>query len=220
MIKECEDYVKTEEFTKDLGSQILKMFMQERSTALSEELMKNSESRDSLYENHYEDHLFRTKNGTYGTKNGTCDTNGTNGTNHGINGTSNSNKFYMDHEDFADTIYGTQNGIDSHDTSNNTKNGTHENGTNGTKYGTNYQMDHEESPESNDSAYDSEYRKKDLIFPGNHHNYFIPTSLSKSSSLVMMNLDCDSNLDNVSNASTIKNQHFRDESISYDTVLR
>ena len=29
LIQECEEYVKTEEFTKDLSSQILKMFMQE-----------------------------------------------------------------------------------------------------------------------------------------------------------------------------------------------
>ena len=112
-------------------------------------------------------------------------------------------------------------------------------GTDGTKfYSTNgtklFNRDHEESPDSNDSAYDSEYRKRsELIFPpgpgiepetldpSHHHNFFSPAcNLSKSSSLVMMNLDCDSNMDNVSNASTIKNQHFRDESISYDTVLR
>ena len=52
MIRECEDYVKTEEFTKDLSSQILKMFMQERNSAISQDTsFRNSESRDSLYEN-------------------------------------------------------------------------------------------------------------------------------------------------------------------------
>ena len=107
-------------------------------------------------------------------------------------------------------------------------------GTNGTKFystnGTKFDnRDHEESPDSNDSAYDSEYRKRILpsgtrIEPGSlglNDNYYNPAcNMSKSSSLVMMNLDCDSNLDNVSNASTIKNQLFRDESISFDTVLR
>lgn len=97
LIQECEDYVKTEEFTKDLSSEILKMFMQERNSA-----------RDSFYDN----------------------------------------------------------------------------------------LTKEESPDSNDSAYDSD--KKAELF-------------DKSSSLMM---------DNISNASTIKNQLLREESISYDTVLR
>lgn len=57
LIQECEDYVKTEEFTKDLSSQILKMFMQERQSALvsthvdARDDMKNV--RDSLYDNDF-----------------------------------------------------------------------------------------------------------------------------------------------------------------------
>ena len=63
LIQECEEYVKTEEFTKDLSSQILKMFMQERSKNhlknhdliyTSTESMDSSSadnSRNSVYEN-------------------------------------------------------------------------------------------------------------------------------------------------------------------------
>ena len=61
LIQECEEYVKTEEFTKDLSSQILKMFMQERSKKLlnSDDLIdlpihvstESVVSRDSYYEN-------------------------------------------------------------------------------------------------------------------------------------------------------------------------
>ena len=130
------------------------MFMQERSTAMAQDMIKTSVSRDSLYENTNIDRTGGTV--TYNKK-------------------------------------------------------TYE---------------HEESPDSNDSAYDSECRKKDVIFPNSFsniyesHNIDRPSGIaSKSSSLMMMNLDND-NLDNVSNASTIKNQLFRDESISYDTVLR
>ena len=130
------------------------MFMQERSTAMAQDMMKTSVSRDSLYEN---TNIDRPCGTTYNKK-------------------------------------------------------TYE---------------HEESPDSNDSAYDSECRKKDVIFRNNfsnlyesHNNIDRPGgTASKSSSLMMMNLDSD-NLDNISNASTIKNQLFRDESISYDTVLR
>ena len=60
LIQECEEYVKTEEFTKDLSSQILKMFMQERSKKILQSAdfiepihvsTESMVSRDSYYEN-------------------------------------------------------------------------------------------------------------------------------------------------------------------------
>ena len=64
LIQECEDYVKTEEFTKDLSSQILKMFMQERLVQNSSSLQNVTNSnpiesknslRDSVYDNEHEE---------------------------------------------------------------------------------------------------------------------------------------------------------------------
>ena len=51
LIKECEEYVKTEAFTKDLSKQILKIFMQERSTSLGN--FQKSGNLE-LPENHYD----------------------------------------------------------------------------------------------------------------------------------------------------------------------
>ena len=62
LIQECEEYVKTEEFTKDLSSQILKMFMQERSKngnhheqdliyTSTESMDSSDNSGNSVYEN-------------------------------------------------------------------------------------------------------------------------------------------------------------------------
>ena len=82
-------------------------------------------------------------------------------------------------------------------------------------------LKHEESPESVDSAYDS-MDKRDNPFHGYHSQVSMTLEnhhpqMSKSSSLSHFLED-----DNISNASTIKNaaRQFRDESISYDTVLR
>lgn len=141
LIQECEDYVKTEEFTKDLGSEILKMFMAERQNITENpnfEQRLRSESNDSLYDN--------------------------------------------------DREVVMSNGMESIDS---------------------VMMKHEESPDSNDSAYDSD--KKDLAMT---HQFYLKNNGSKSSSLIGMDEDC------ISNASTIKNQLCREESISYDTVLR
>ena len=105
-------------------------------------------------------------------------------------------------------------------------------------YDKNNDKKHEESPDSIDSAYDSDVIKKESYNNNNnlknnnnpfHHiqyqyaqmsteqNYNYP-QMSKSSSLSHFLEDGD----NISNASTIKNatRQFRDESISYDTVLR
>ena len=82
-------------------------------------------------------------------------------------------------------------------------------------------LKHEESPESVDSAYDS-MDKRDNPFHGYHSQVSMTlenhhSQMSKSSSLSHFLEE-----DNISNASTIKNaaRQFRDESISYDTVLR
>ena len=96
-------------------------------------------------------------------------------------------------------------------------------------YDKNDDKKHEESPDSIDSAYDSDVKKEYNNLKNNpfHHqyqyaqmsteqNYNYP-QMSKSSSLSHFLEE-----DNISNASTIKNaaRQFRDESISYDTVLR
>jgi len=168
------------------------MFMQERSTRNgtngidngtdndTKDLIKNSsESRDSLYENHDDNDRL-----CGGTKCGTCGTNGTNygtdctnygtsGTTNGTDSTNNVDRFYKDEhaEDTCGTTnYSTRNGTRNSDGTNGTENGTN----NGTKF---YMMDHEESPDSNDSAYDSGYRKKRPNF-SRKPPQFLPTDIN------------------------------------------
>ena len=165
LIEECEEYVRTEEFTKDLSSEILKLFMNERAQHI-EQQHDDEDNKDYTRESFYDND--------------------------------------------KSVIY---------DKNNDKK--------------------HEESPDSIDSAYDSDVIKKESYNNNNnlknnnnnpfHHiqyqyaqmsteqNYNYP-QMSKSSSLSHFLEDGD----NISNASTIKNatRQFRDESISYDTVLR
>ena len=166
LIEECEEYVRTEEFTKDLSSEILKLFMNERAQHVEQQHDDDEDNKDYTRESFYDND--------------------------------------------KSVIY---------DKNNDKK--------------------HEESPDSIDSAYDSDVIKKESYNNNNdlknnnnnpfhqiqyqyaqmstEQNYNYP-QMSKSSSLSHFLEDGD----NISNASTIKNatRQFRDESISYDTVLR
>jgi hypothetical protein len=170
LIKECEEYVKTEEFTKDLSSQILNLFMQETKRPNNNNSNLLSEAAEFQYDvpaklvitNNQNNHFSR------------------------------------------DSLYENKN-------------------------------EHETSPDSSggDSAYDSDKKRcseerdqrdqtdqtnlDQLIFTAKVAKF---EKMSKSSSLNLLLTDSDD--DNISNASTIKNavQQFRDENISYDTVLR
>ena len=50
LISECEDYIKTEEFTKELSDKILQMFVEERTRAKSEQQQQQRDSDEDAYE--------------------------------------------------------------------------------------------------------------------------------------------------------------------------